>query len=261
MAAHGLTWTALGAMALAVPAVRPAPVTMRYRIDQSLTQETDASAAGQGRQSLAFTTSSFVTVTLDDSAGGKTLRVVVDSMRGDSTTPIPPAVFDSARGAVFHGFITPQGRPTPLRSAASSSVATQIQGLVSDFYPWTRAGITAGDTWADTSLVTTGEAPDTVTVRRVTRYRAAAAEQGTPRSALRVTTEFSSEVSGSQPTPSGPARIEGGGDGKGSYLVTADGLYLGGEWQLSSALTLSGAFAPEPVPITLRQATRVATLK
>lgn len=257
MGSPGLKWTALGAVALALPAARTAPVTMRYRIDQSLTQEVDASAAGQGKQSLTFTTSSFVTVSLADSAGGQTVRVVVDSMRGDSATPIPPATLDSAKGAVFQGYIGGTGRPPRLEATGSNPVAGQIQGLVSDFYPWARPGIKVGQTWADTSTVTTGEAPDTVVVRRVTNYRAAANEAR----AIRVTTEYTSEIAGSQPTQNGSARIEGTGNGKGSYLVGPDGRYLGGEWELNSALTLSGAFAPQPVPITLRQTTRVATLR
>jgi hypothetical protein len=259
MVSHKLGWTALGAVALALPAARTAPVTTRYRIDQSLTQEVDATAAGQGKQSLTFTTSSFVTVTLTDSAGGKAIRVVVDSMRGDSAAPIPPEVLDSARGAVFQGYVTPEGRPTRLAAAGANPSAAQIQGLVSDFYPWARAGIKVGEAWTDTSTVTTGSAPDTVTVRRVTRYRAAADQSG-KRPVVRVATEYTSDVAGTQPTPSGSARIEGTGGGKGSYLLSPDGRYLGGEWELNSALTLSGSFAPQPVPINLRQTTRVTTL-
>ncbi len=261
MVSQGLKWAALGAVALTLPAARTVPLTMRYRIDQSLTQEVDASAAGQGKQSLSFTTSSFVTVVLTDSAGGKAMRVVVDSMKGDSATPIPPAVLDSARGAAFLGFVTREGRPTQLRSAGSNPTAAQIQGLVSDFYPWARAGMKPGEAWADTSVVTTGEAPDTVTVRRVTRYRAAAGAPGDARAAVRVTTEYTSEVDGTQPTEHGSARIHGTGHGKGSYVVAPDGRYLGGEWELNSALSLSGAFAPQPVPIALKQITRVVSLK
>src|SRR5258708_3270980 len=73
---------ALAATALVLPAWVLAPTTTKYRIDQSLTQEIDATAAGGAKQRIAFSTSSFVTVTLADSAGGKTMRVVVDSMRG-----------------------------------------------------------------------------------------------------------------------------------------------------------------------------------
>ncbi len=75
-----------------------------------------------------------------------------------------------------------------------------------------------------------------------------------------MTTDYTSEVAGSQPTQNVPARIEGSGQGKGSYLVSADGRYLGGEWDLSSALSLSGSFTPQPVPIKLTQPTRVVTL-
>ena len=261
MVSRGVQWSALGAVALAIPAVRMAPVTMRYRIDQSLTQEVDATAAGQGKQSLTFTTRSFVTVTLTDSAGGKTMRVVVDSMRGDSATPIPAATLDSARGSVFQGFVTRDGRPARLTPAVGNAVAGQILGLVSDFYPWTRAGIRTGETWTDTSSVTTGDAPDTVIVRRVTNYRASGNEAAGSRPAVRVATDYTSEVAGSQPTQNGSAKIQGTGSGKGSYLVASDGRYLGGQWELHSSLSLSGAFAPQPVPITLHQTTSVVPLK
>ena len=91
-------WGALAAATLALPALELPPVTSKYRVDQSLTQEVDGSAEGQGKQTLRFSTSAFVTVTLADSAGGRTMKVVLDSVRGDSATPIPPAVMDSARG-------------------------------------------------------------------------------------------------------------------------------------------------------------------
>ena len=57
--------------ALRPPAPSSAPVTAKYRVDQTVTQEIDASAAGKGKQSISFTTSSFVTLTLTDSTGGK----------------------------------------------------------------------------------------------------------------------------------------------------------------------------------------------
>jgi hypothetical protein len=162
---------------------------------------------------------------------------------------------------VFNGFMTREGRPTTLASASSNTAAAQVQGLVSDFYPWARGGIKVGDSWTDTSSVTTGEPPDTVTVRRVTRYRASASEKAGSRPAVRVEAEYTSDVNGSQPTGRGSARISGTGGGTGSYLLSSDGRYLGGQWELSSALTLTGEFAPQPVPITLRQTTRVTLTK
>src|ERR687894_438288 len=101
-------FTALAAV-LVLPAIGPAPTTTKYRIDQSLFQEIDATAVGASKQVISFSTASFITVFLTDSAGGKIIRVVIDSLQGDSTTPIPPAVLDSARGAEFRGFVNRAG--------------------------------------------------------------------------------------------------------------------------------------------------------
>jgi hypothetical protein len=252
---------ALGAAALALPAGRPAPITSKYRVDQSLTQEVDGTASGAGKQVLKFTTTTFVTVTLSDSAGGRTLRVVIDSMKGDSATPIPAAVMDSARGGEFRAFLDRSGKPSPLTPTGTSSAAAQVQGLLTDFFPWVRPGFKVGEAWADTSVNITGAGSDTVTVRRVTNYKAAASEtRGTGR-AVKITADHTSNVAGNQPTPQGSAKIEGTGSGSGTYFVSPDGRYLGGEWQLRSALQLSGSFSKEPLPITVTQTTKVTAVR
>ena len=64
------------------------PLTAKYRIDQTLNQEIDATGAGAGKQVIRFTTTSYLTVRLTDSAGGKAVRAVLDSMKGDSAAPI-----------------------------------------------------------------------------------------------------------------------------------------------------------------------------
>lgn len=260
--------TASAVVLLAVAAALPAatgmaghlpPVTTRYRVDQTLNQEIDASASGAGKQSIHFTTTSYLSVRLTDSAGGKAVRIVLDSMRGDSGAPIPASVMDSARGGEFRGFVERSGRPGRLVTTGNAAAA-QLQGLLSDFLPWVRPGFKVGETWADTSVATTGEGADTVTVRRVITYRAASNEGQGARRAVRIATTHSSQVSGTQPTPQGSAKISGTGTGSGSYLVSPDGRYLGGQWEVTSSLQLSGAFAPQPVPITISQSTKVATL-
>ena len=253
----GFTTLATG---LVLPALVGAPSTTRYRIDQTLSQEMDATAAGGAKQRIAFSTTSFVTVTLADSGGGKAIRVVVDSVRGDSATPIPPAVLDSARGAEFRGFLEKSGKPTGLTPSANPAAA-QIQGLLSDFFPWTKSGLKVGDSWSDTTAKTNGTGADSVTVRRVSVYKAAARESRQSRKALRITQDFTSSVAGTQPTPNGPARLEGTGSGNGFYYLSPDGRYLGGSWQQQSSLKISGSFAPQPLPITIVQKTRVSTLK
>ncbi len=254
-------FTALAAAVLVLPLSDLAPTRTRYRIDQSLSQEIDATAAGAAKQSISFKTSSFITVILADSAGGKAMRVVVDSVRGDSATPIPPPVLDSARGAEFHGFVEKSGKPLGLEPITGTSAAAQIQGLLSDFFPWIRVGLKVGDSWADTTAKVTGLGPDSVTVRRVSAYKALANETRGTRKAVRISEDFTSSVAGTQPTPSGPAKIEGSGTGKGAYYVGSDGRYLGGEWQQQSSLRISGSFAPQPLPITIVQKTTVTALK
>ena len=253
-------FTALAAV-LILPATGLAPTTTRYRIDQSLFQEIDATAAGGAKQVIAFTTSSFVTVTLADSAGGKVMRVIIDSLIGDRATPIPAAVLDSARGAEFRGFVDRSGRPTGLQPVHGTSAIAQVQGLLSDFYPWSRAGIKVGQSWSDTTDRVNGVGADSVTVRRVSAYKAGPPENRQPRNAVMIIEDFSSLIAGTQPTPSGSAKIEGTGSGKGSYYLGSDGKYLGGTWQHHSSLKISGSFAPEPLPITITQKTKVTTLK
>jgi hypothetical protein len=251
---------ALGAPRLGALPPAVAPATARYRIDQTLTQNIDATAAGKGAQSVSFSTTSFLTLTFVDTIGGRSVRVIVDSMSADSTAPIPAAVFDSARGAEFHGFLSAAGKLSELEAVNVSPAAYRVQGFISDFFPWVKAGVKTGDRWADTTAKTTGDGTDSVVVRRISSYRVVGKEPKHPRKALRVASEYSSNIAGSQPTPNGPARIEGTGKGSGSYLVSPDGIYLGGEWQLQSALTISGSFADEPLPITITQTTKVTTL-
>ena len=260
MASHIFGRAAVGALAL-VPAVTGKPVTIRYRVDQTLTQEINASPDGKGRQAISFSTSSFLTLTLTDSTGGKVADVVVDSMRGDSTSPIPSMVFDSARGAEYHAFLSSSGKLSELEPVSTSTATVQVQGFLTDFFPWVKAGVKVGDTWADTNSRSTISGDDTVVVSRIITYKAAAKDKHDDQQAIRVTSDYSSTVAGSQPTPNGPARIEGKGQGTGTYFVTPDGRYLGGSWDLSSALTVSGAFAEHPLPITITQTTRVTALK
>jgi hypothetical protein len=261
MLSRSTTFSALAATAVLLPSVDRAPSTTKYRIDQSLTQEIDATAAGGVKQNISFTTSSFITVRLADSAGGKVMRVVVDSMRGDSATPIPAAVLDSARGAEFRGFVGRSGKPSGLEPVSGTSAATQVQGLLSDFFPWVKAGMKVGDSWTDTTAKVDGVGADTVIVRRVSAYKAAGSETRKSRKAVRITENFTSSVAGTQPTPGGPARIEGNGVGNGAYYVGTDGRYLGGDWQHQSMMKISGSFAPEPLPITIVQKIKVTTLK
>jgi hypothetical protein len=168
---------------------------------------------------------------------------------------------DSARGGEFRAFVSKTGKPSPLTPTGTSPAASQVQGLLTDFYPWARAGLKVGDAWTDTTVSTSGAGSDTVTVRRITSYKAAATESRGNVRAVRVTTQHSTNVAGVQPTPQGPARIEGTGGGSGAYYLSPDGRLLEGEWQQQSAVKLSGTFAKQPVPVTVTQTTKVTAVR
>jgi hypothetical protein len=261
MTPHIFGLTAAGALTLLPLVTGGGPVTTRYRVDQTLTQEIDATGAGKGKQSISFSTSGFLTLTLTDSTGGKAVKVVVDSMLGDSTSPIPASVFDSARGAEYHAFLSKAGKLSELEAVSSSTATQQVQGFFTDFFPWVKEGVKVGETWADTTARSTISGTDTVMVRRVITYQAAAKDKRDNQKAIRIATAYASTVAGSQPTPNGPAKVEGTGKGTGTYFVTSDGRYLGGDWELHSALSISGAFTDQPLPITITQTTKVTALK
>src|SRR5262249_45508247 len=149
MAPHTIGLVAIGTLALLPTSAGNAPVTTRYRVDQTLTQEIDATAAGKGKQSISFSTSRLLTLTLTDSSGGRSVKVVGDSMVGDSTSPIPASVFDSARGAEYHAFLDKSGKLSELEAVSTSTATQQIQGFFTDFFPWVKSGVKVGDTWAD----------------------------------------------------------------------------------------------------------------
>ena len=260
MASHMLGLAALSALAL-LPAAGGAPYTARYRIDQTLTQEIDATASGKGKQSISFSTSGFLTLTLTDTAGGKVVKMVVDSMRGDSLSPVPAGVFDSARGAEYHAFLSSAGRLSELEPVSTTPAAKQVQGFLTDFFPWVKPGVKVGERWADTVSRSNAAGTDTVIVKRIVAYEAAAQDKRDNQKAIRIKSDYNSSVAGTQPTPGGPAKVQGTGKGTGMYFVTSDGKYLGGDWELHSALQISGSFADQPLPITITQTTKVTALK
>jgi hypothetical protein len=260
MSYRAIMMGAFGAGALA-PLAAPAPTTSRYRVDQTVEQVVDASAMGGNEQRQRFTVSTFLTVTLADTAGGKTVHAVVDSMRGDSATPVPAAVLDSARGVALHGFLASGGRLGEVKSLTATPLEPQLTGVVRQLFPPVRPGAKVGDGWADTTESSSPGGGGTMSVRRVTTYKATGSETRAGVKALRIEAEFTASVNGTQQTPSGPATLQGTGTGKESYFLAPDGRYLGGTSSQTSKLTISGSFAPKPLPVSLTEIFTVSSLR
>lgn len=250
---------AVGALAIGA-ATTLAPTTARYRVDQTVEQVVDASALGGTEQRQRFTVSTYLTVTLSDTAGGKTVHAVVDSMRGDSATPVPQAVLDSARGVALHGFVAPGGRLDAVQPVTATALAPQLTGVVRQLFPPVRPGVKVGDGWADTTESTTPGAGK-MSIRRVTTYKATGQESRGGVTATKIETQFTASVTGTQQTPNGPANIHGTGTGSESYYLAPDGRYISGTSTQNSRLTVSGAFAPKPLPVTLTEVFTVSALR
>ena len=168
-------------------------------------------------------------------------------MKGDSATPIPPAVMDSARGGEFRAFLDRSGKPSPLTSTGTSPAAAQVQGLLSDFFPWVRAGFKVGEAWADTSVNTTGAGSRHR--HRPPSHQLQGGGERDPGHGEGGEDHRRSHLEGRRQSADPAGR---GADrrhrqwARAAYFVSPDGRYLGGEWELHSALQLSGCVRQEP---------------
>ncbi len=253
-----MTARVLALLAVAGAAAVPSTTT-RYRVDQTVDQAVDASAIGGADQRQRFAVSTFVTVTLTDTAGGKVVNAVIDSMVSDSA-PVPKAVLDSVRGLPVHGLLDQGGHISGVKPLRETPLAAQMTDIVSRLYPGLRQKLKQGDGWSDTTQVTTPTNGGTMNLRRITTYKAGGTERRGRTNAIKVDASFSSTVTGTQQTPNGPADIQGTGSGDGAHYVASDGRYLGGSWKVTTKLTLSGSFAPKPMPVTLIETFAVSEL-
>lgn len=251
--------TARALVVLSLAAAAAPSTTTKYRVDQTVDQAVDASAIGGAQQRQRFAVSTFLTVTLTDTTGGKVMDAVVDSMVSDSA-PVPKAVLDSVRGLPLHGLLDEGGHVNGIKPLRDTPLASQMSDILSRLYPGIRPKVKQGDGWTDTTKVSTPTNGGAMNLQRITTYRATGKERRGRTEALKVDASFSSTVSGTQQTPNGPASIEGTGTGTGAHYLTADGRYIGGNWSATTKLTLSGGFAPKPLPVTVTETFAVSEL-
>ena len=127
-----------------------APETAKYRVDIKSHQVIDLSPVNQPAQTQDFGATGFLTISLKDSTGGKAMDAVLDSMKVDSTSPIPPAVADSAKGSSWHGLVSPQGKISGLTAGTKTTAGGQFESILAGFFPRVKTGAKTGGTWTDT---------------------------------------------------------------------------------------------------------------
>ena len=135
MQARILMAGALFSGAMMVPAPHAASVTARYKVAQRIFQEVDATALGGGKQGFVVKTTSYVQLTLTDTTGGRSVKVLVDSIHGDSLPPGAPAdMLTKAAGVVVTGFVDGKGKLSNVK-ASSDAGGLQLTSLVQQLMP------------------------------------------------------------------------------------------------------------------------------
>ena len=179
------------------------PAVKRYRIDVKNTQTIDLSALGQGEQKNEINTTGFVTVTTADSAGGRALTAVLDSLVLGEGSPIPAEVAAGAKGTTWHGYQASNGKLGELKATTENPVAAGLESLIRYLFPPVKPGTREGATWTDTTESNTQSG---LSVRTVTNYAASAGMLDGAK-VLQVAGASSLAMSGTQEGPQGSMAI------------------------------------------------------
>jgi hypothetical protein len=235
--------------------------TTKYRVDGRLSQEADATALGGGKQLFAMKTATYVTLTLSDSAGGRAIKMVVDSIRGDS---LPPGVtaedLNKAKGSVVTGFSDPKGNVTNVKSSAESVAGLGLTGLVSQLVLPARSGLKVGDTWSDTTETSNPVGGGSLGSRTVTNWKVNGSETRAGVKAMKIDGAFASAIAGAQETPGGAVDIEGTATGTNSVFIGPDGRHLGGTTTSKSNLNATLAAQGVTLPIVIDASSTITVL-
>ena len=240
----------------------PAPFTTRYKLEIRAETTVDLSAMGAPVQVQTANLSAWMLLRLNDSAGGRSLYVKVDSLNFEGNAPVTKESLDSVRGAEVRGFVNASNKLTNLSATPSNSVLLgQIQGMVNSFFHKVKAGAGAGDSWVDTTTVRDETGGNNTTVVLVTNYTSAGVQTQAGVAAVKLTTKTSSTVTGTmQSAATGTMEVHGGGTGTGTLLVTPDGRILGGSSTSNIDQKVTLSMAPAPIPVKTVQTVTVTLL-
>ena len=256
MQARILMAGALFSGAMMVPAPHAASVTTRYKVSQRIFQEVDATALGGGKQGFVVKTTSYVQLTLTDTTGGRSVKVLVDSIHGDSLPPGAPAdMLTKAAGVVVTGVVDGRGKLTNVKASGDAG-GLQLTSLAQQLVPPIKGQPKVGDAWTDTTETANG----TMNTRTVTNFKVTGTEARGSVKASRIDGAFTSAIAGTQETPGGSADIDGTGTGTSSYLVSPDGALLGGTSSSKSNLNVTLAAQGAILPLVLSQSVEITPL-
>jgi hypothetical protein len=239
----------------------PAPQVTRYRIETKSEQIADLSAIGQGEKRTRVGLINFLTVTLNDSAGGKTVHAVLDSVTRADTSSIPDqATLDSIRGRAWRAFLSSDGKMSAVQALDTTATGGQLNAIIANFFPRVKHGAKVGDQWTDTTEMSDNGEGRAVTTKTITNFSVTGTEMRGGVHALKVETAFSSAQTGQVDQGGGTLSIEGTGKGTAVYYVAPDGKYLGGNSTELSDIQVTTAQLPAPIPIKVTSTVTVVVL-
>lgn len=260
MQAGILTAGALVVAALSVPTPRASSIT-KYRVEQRLNQEADATALGGGKQALALKTTAFLTVSLTDSAGGRAVKMVIDSVKGDSLPQgVTPDLLEKAKGTVVTAFSPANGGVTAVKAPAESVAGLGLASMVNLLVLRPPKSMKVGEAWTDTTETANPVGGGTLQSRTVTNWKVAGTEARGGVTAAKLDGAFASSIAGAQETPGGAMDIEGTGTGSSSVYQAPDGRHLGGVTQSTTNLNATLAAQGVTVPIVLTTTSTITVL-
>lgn len=191
--------------------------TLRYRIHQQFDQVVDLSAMGQAEQVVSMAYDVFLTLEVADSAGGRAVRAVVDSLvPGEGAdNPAAAGVLNNFKEMSGSGFINADGEAEGFGDVDSTR-GPQLRGLVDGLFPKLKRGAKAGDTWADTVNATDTVQTQIITRNSITNHVAAEGDGG----ALKISSKAAYSLSG---TVQGGLPLEGRGNTTSEMQVASGG--------------------------------------
>lgn len=259
---RSLTLAAFASSAFFLPiGEAAAPTTLKYKIVQRMEQTIDASAMGQGEQKVAMGYSAYLTVVVDDSAGGRTVRGTVDSLIPDADAePTITAVLNRSKGASGSAFIGPDGKLTNFaeKSADSTGGGTALRGLLHSLFPTVKPNAKAGDTWTDTTA-TSDTANGMPTSRRsIVTYKATEGSAVGSDKTMKLDVTGTYSVGGAN--DAGVA-FEGTGTQTGTFQRSTQGFLVDGTFNDNANMSFSVPQSAEPIPMSTVSAVTITLLR
>lgn len=246
------------AASIAAGPVPQGPAATRYRLDVSVDQHVDLTAAGMGDQVSALRARLFVALDVRDTTGGRMIRVTIDSVAVDSASgqsfgAFTQAVADGSKGLWVGAMIVDgkiEGATTP--SDSTNPFVSLVSQGVRAFFPGVSAKHKGMTTWADTVSNSTVNEMVNVNSTNITNWSVGK----TDGNLVTVTGTGEGTVTGEQ----GGNPVNGTTRSTMTVVTPFDGPSRSAELESVQDVTILAQQLPEPVKVTATSKLKLSAL-